>query len=132
MANRAGDNQISCESDAHASSQCVERKLLYSRLKSGDFSADGWASNAAKTEVEQPGTGGETCARIVDTAPPVAHTKPGLLSYKSFNQKNHSADNTPTSCYPPKKPGNCHGLFFWLQPYTLKQVTGEYGSGELR
>jgi len=52
--------------------------------------------------------------------PPAAQTKPGLLSYQSFNHKNHSSDNTPTACYPPKKPGICHGLFFCLEADALK------------
>jgi hypothetical protein len=37
-----------------------------------------------------------------------------------------------TGCYPTKKPGICHGLLFFLQADALKQVTGEYGLGELR
>jgi hypothetical protein len=37
------------------------------------------------------------------TTPPAAQTKPGLLSYQSFNQKNHPADNTLNHCLPPTK-----------------------------
>jgi hypothetical protein len=33
------DKQIPLESDFHASSPCVDRKLLYCRVKRGDFSA---------------------------------------------------------------------------------------------
>jgi hypothetical protein len=44
-----------------------------------------------------------------------------------FYHANHliikiTVQTTPqaTACYPPKKPGICHGLFFCLQAYTLK------------
>ena len=36
-------------------------------------------------------------------APPATQTKPGLLSYQSFNHKNHSADNTLTHRLLPTK-----------------------------
>jgi hypothetical protein len=38
-----------------------------------------------------------------DTTPPATQTKPGLFSCQSFNHKNHSADNTPTTNHRPKK-----------------------------
>jgi hypothetical protein len=37
------------------------------------------------------------------TTPPATQTKPGLLSYQSFNQKNHPADNTLSHRLQPTK-----------------------------
>jgi hypothetical protein len=69
----------------------------------------------------------------VDTHHPLPKPSPG------FYHTNHliikiTVQTTPqaTACYPPKKPGTCHGLFFCLQADAPKKVTGEYGLGELR
>jgi hypothetical protein len=65
----------------------------------------------------------------VDTPPPATQTKPGLLSYKSFNQKNHSADNTPSHrLLPTKKARQLPWAVFCLQADALNQVTGEHRS----
>jgi hypothetical protein len=65
------------------------------------------------------------------TKPAAAQT--GLLSCKSFNHKNHSADNTVSHWrLPNKNPTFARRYCFQLQAYTHKQVKGEHRSGDLR
>jgi hypothetical protein len=62
-----------------------------------------------------------------------AQTKPGPLSCKSFNQKNHSADNAVSQgLLPTQKARQLPSPIFSLQAYMLNQVKDEHRLGDLR
>jgi len=65
----------------------------------------------------------KTVSKILDTTkvdtPKVGTHHPLPKPSQGFYHENHliikiTVQTTPqaTACYPPKKPGNCHGLFF--------------------
>jgi hypothetical protein len=66
------------------------------------------------------------------TTPAAAQTKAGPLSCKSFNHKNHSADNAVSQgLLPTQKARQLPSPIFSLQAYMLNQVKDEHRSGDL-